>query len=140
MSQIQTIKISQLMTKMKEDAEKERIEQEEQEILEKQKKLAMAARRCSSPALQRQQTISEVVPARAVNSEPITRHSQFVSLLTAFLFITHIKFLFRKFLIMKLVCISILILSNLFSNFFIRIQLHHRLELKLDSMMKKQRA
>ena len=69
---------------MKEDAEKERIEQEEQELLEKQKKLALAARRSSSPALQRQQTTSEVLPGRAVNSEPIARHSQFVSPLTIF--------------------------------------------------------
>ena len=67
------------MTKMKEDAEKERIEQEEQEILEKQKKLANAARRSSSPVLHRQKPETDIVAARAVNSEPLARHSQFVS-------------------------------------------------------------
>lgn len=59
---------------MKEDSEKERIEQLEQEELEKKKRLS---RRSSSPAL-RHQPESEVVE-RSAHSEPIPRNTQFVS-------------------------------------------------------------
>lgn len=65
---------------MKEDAEKERIEQIEQEELEKQKKLQF--RRKSSPVFgrQHQKETDDTVQQRNVLSEPIPRHSQFVSL------------------------------------------------------------
>lgn len=69
---------------MKEDAVKERIEQIEQEEREKQKKLS-ATRRSSSPVLRQsystQPTTDVVVVERSALSEPIPRHTQFVSFL-----------------------------------------------------------
>jgi hypothetical protein len=59
---------------MKEDSEKERIEQLEQEELEKKKRLS---RRSSSPAI-RQQPETEAFE-RSAHSEPIPRNTQFVS-------------------------------------------------------------
>lgn len=61
--------------KMKEDSEKERIEQLEQEEIERKKRLS---RRSSSPAL-RQQADADAVE-RSAHSEPIPRITQFVSL------------------------------------------------------------
>ena len=63
---------------MKEDTEKERLAQLEQEEMEKQKRLS---RRSSSPALRQSQPISSEVAERSAFSEPIPRHTQFVSFL-----------------------------------------------------------
>jgi hypothetical protein len=64
--------------KMKEDTEKERLAQLEQEEMEKQKRLS---RRSSSPALRHSQPNESVeVAERSAFSEPIPRHTQFVSL------------------------------------------------------------
>lgn len=69
---------------MKEDAVKERIEQIEQEEREKQKKIS-TTRRSSSPVLRQsysaQQSTDVVVVERSALSEPIPRHTQFVSFL-----------------------------------------------------------
>lgn len=64
---------------MKEDSERERLEQLEQEEIEKNKQMP---RRSSSPALRHsdsQQRESEVIVERSAHSEPIPRHTQFVS-------------------------------------------------------------
>lgn len=69
---------------MKEDAVKERIEQIEQEECEKQKKL-LTTRRSSSSVLRQsysaQPSTDVVVVERSALSEPIPRHTQFVSFL-----------------------------------------------------------
>lgn len=64
---------NQLLVKMKEDTEKERLEQLEQEELEKQKRLS---RRSSSPAMRHSE---REVAERSAHSEPIARHTPFVS-------------------------------------------------------------
>lgn len=69
---------SKLLVKMKEDAEKERLEQLEQEELEKLKRLS---RRSSSPAMRQSQLIES--EPREAQSEPITRHTPFVSFLNS---------------------------------------------------------
>lgn len=63
----------QLLVKMKEDTENERLEQIEQEELEKQKRLS---RRSSSPVMR--QSHPEVAE-RSAHSEPIPPQTQFVS-------------------------------------------------------------
>lgn len=60
---------------MKEDTEKERLEQLEQEEFEKQKRLS---RRSSSPAMRQSQPLVEAAERSAL-SEPIPRHTPFVS-------------------------------------------------------------
>lgn len=67
---------TQLLMKMKEDTEKERIEQLEQEETERQKRLS---RRSSSPMLRQGQPLESEVAERSALSEPIPRHTQFVS-------------------------------------------------------------
>lgn len=62
--------------KMKEDTEKERLEQLEQEEIEKQKRLSRA-RRSSSPMRPSQQHESDITE-RSAHSDPI-RHTEFVS-------------------------------------------------------------
>lgn len=59
--------------KMKEDTEKERLEQLEQEEIEKQKHLS---RRSSSPVVRQSQPPES---ERSAHSEPIPLHAQFVS-------------------------------------------------------------
>lgn len=59
--------------KMKEDSERERIEQLEQEEIEKKKRLS---RRSSSPGIR--QPITDVAE-RSAHSEPIPKITQFVS-------------------------------------------------------------
>lgn len=61
---------------MKEDTEKERVEQLEQEEIEKQKRIS---RRSSSPAMRQSQP---EVADRLALSEPIPQQSQFVSSLS----------------------------------------------------------
>lgn len=61
---------------MKEDAEKERIEQLEQEEIEKQKK---ASRRSSSPVLRPSHQLESEAVERSAHSDPIPRQTQFVS-------------------------------------------------------------
>jgi hypothetical protein len=63
---------------MKEDAEKERIEQIEQEEMERQKRASL--RRKSSPILrQHQHEKDDSVHQPTTMSEPIPRHTPFVS-------------------------------------------------------------
>lgn len=64
--------------KMKEDTEKERLEQLEQEEFEKQKRLS---RRSSSPAMRQTQPHETEAVERSAHSEPIPRHTPFVSFL-----------------------------------------------------------
>jgi hypothetical protein len=61
--------------KMKEDSEKERLEQLEQEEIEKKKRLS---RRSSSPGVRQSQPETDV-GERSAHSEPIPRITQFVS-------------------------------------------------------------
>lgn len=61
---------------MKEETEKERLAQLEQEEMEKQKRLS---RRSSSPAFRQSQPPETEVAERSAFSEPIPRHTQFVS-------------------------------------------------------------
>lgn len=63
---------------MKEDAEKERLEQLEQEEIEKQKRMS---RRSSSPATKYSHPQESEAVERSVHSEPIPRHTPFVSFL-----------------------------------------------------------
>lgn len=67
---------SKLLEKMKEDAEKERLEQLEQEEIEKQKRFS---RRSSSPAMRQSQPVES--DTRDAQSEPLPRHAPFVSFL-----------------------------------------------------------
>jgi hypothetical protein len=60
--------------KMKEDSEKERLEQMEQEEIEKSQRLT---RRSSSPAMPIES--SRDVVERSAHSEPIPKNTQFVS-------------------------------------------------------------
>lgn len=62
--------------KMKEDSEKERIEQLEQEEIEKTKRLS---RRSSSPVIRHSQQPDPDAVERSAHSEPIPRITQFVS-------------------------------------------------------------
>lgn len=62
--------------KMKEDSEKERLEQLEQEEIENKKRLS---RRSSSPVLRHSQQLETDVVERSAHSEPIPRFTQFVS-------------------------------------------------------------
>lgn len=61
--------------KMKEETERERLEQLEQEEIERQKRYSNI-RRSSSPAMRQSQVIET---ERSAHSEPIPPHTQFVS-------------------------------------------------------------
>lgn len=62
---------------MKEETERERLEQLEQEEIERQKRYSNI-RRSSSPAMRQSQVIDT---ERSAHSEPIPPHTQFVSFL-----------------------------------------------------------
>lgn len=82
---------------MKEDAVKERIEQIEQEECEKQKKQLLTTRRSSSSVLRQsysaQPSTDVVVAERSALSEPIPRHTQFVSFLILECLLIHFCFI-----------------------------------------------
>lgn len=70
------LSLKQYLLKMKEDSEKERVEQLEQEEFEKTKRLS---RRSSSPAIKHSQQQDPDAVERSAHSEPIPHITQFVS-------------------------------------------------------------
>lgn len=89
--------------KMKEDSEKERLEQLEQEEIEKNKRLS---RRSSSPVVRHLQQPETDVVERSAHSEPIPRITQFVSSsniqLLAFSFYWHIFLIFLAYFLRRI--------------------------------------
>lgn len=79
---------------MKEDSEKERVEQLEQEEFEKTKRLS---RRSSSPAIKHSQQPDPDAVERSAHSEPIPHITQFVSSFSKF------KIAFQEYLVELLV-------------------------------------